>query len=317
MPLYLTESDVDAVADMPLAIKAVEASLARQGRGESSNVGRQRARIPAGTLHLMGGADQELGAGGAKIYSSFTSGQTTFVVILFDIATGTLRAVIEAGRLGELRTGAATGVSSKHLARAESQTVGILGSGRQARTQLEAVSLVHDLEEVRVYSRDPDNVRSFILDVEQKIGVKITAASSPASALDSVDLVITSTTASTPILTSEHLEPGMHVVAMGSNNPAHAELTPDAIARTDRVFVDDLNGAQLECGDLIAAVQSGRFQWGQAIELGLVVAGEVDGRTTNDEITLFESQGIALWDISLAQAVLERASVAGRGFEIP
>jgi len=109
----------------------------------------------------------------------------------------------------------------------------------------------------------------------------------------------------------------MHVVAMGSNNPAHAELTPDAIARTDRVFVDDLNGAQLECGDLIAAVQSGRFQWGQAIELGLVVAGEVDGRTTNDEITLFESQGIALWDISLAQAVLERASVAGRGFEIP
>ena len=317
MPQYLTESDVAAVADMTLALEVVERSLARQGRGESSNVGRQRARIPSGTLHLMGAADQGLGAGGAKIYSSFKGGQTTFVVILFDVATGTLRAVVEAGRLGELRTGAASGISSKHLARAKSQTVGLIGSGRQARTQLEALNLVHDLNEVRVYSRSSSNVRSFILDVEQRIGTKVTAATSAAAAVDGADIVVTSTTASIPILMREHLEPGMHVVAMGSNNPAHAELTPDAIAHTDRVFVDDLSGAQLECGDLITAVQAGRFQWGQAIELGRVVAGQVVGRATDAEITLFESQGIALWDIALAQAVVERAAVAGRGSTIP
>ena len=109
----------------------------------------------------------------------------------------------------------------------------------------------------------------------------------------------------------------MHVVAMGSNNPVHGEVEPAAVARADRVFVDDLDGAHEEAGDLMAAVRAGELQWGQVIELGQVVAGQVAGRTAGEEITLFASQGIALWDIAMAQAVVERAEAAGRGTQVP
>lgn len=317
MPLYLTEADVDALADMDLALEAIEGSFDRQGRGVAGNVGRRRARVPAGALQLMGAADQELGAAGAKIYSSFRGGSTRFLVVLFDVATGLLRAVIEAGRLGELRTGAASGVSSKYLARADSRIVGLIGSGRQARTQLEALSRVHDLAEARVYSRNPANVESYVKTMSERVDCDLVACTSAAQAVRGADIVVTATSAAGPVLLADDLSPGMHVVAMGSNNPVHGEVEPDAVARADRVFVDDLDGAHEEAGDLMAAERAGVIQWGQVIELGQVVAGRVAGRTADNEITLFASQGIALWDIAMAQAVVERAEAAGKGIQVP
>ena len=317
MPLYLTEADVEALGDMELALEAVEGAFDRQGRGVAGNVGRRRARVPAGALQLMGAADQELGAAGAKIYSSFGGGSTRFVVVLFDVATGLLRAVLEAGRLGELRTGAASGVSSKYLARSDSRVVGLIGSGRQARTQLEALSRVHDLAEARVYSRNPANVEAYVKTMRSRVDADLVACASAAEAVRGADIVVTATSAAGPVLLADNLAPGTHVVAMGSNNPAHGELEPAAVARIDRVFVDDLDGAHEEAGDLIAAARAGVFQWGQAIEFGRVVAGQVAGRTADEEITLFASQGIALWDIALAQAVVERAEAAGRGRQVP
>ena len=317
MPLYLTEADVDALADMDLALEAIEGSFDRQGRGVAGNVGRRRARVPAGALQLMGAADQELGAAGAKIYSSFSGGGTRFVVVLFDVVTGLLRAVIEAGRLGELRTGAASGISSKYLARPDSRAVGLIGSGRQARTQLEALNGVHDLSEARVYSRNPANVEAYVKTMRERVDAELIACGSAAEAVRDADIVVTATSAAGPVLLADHLAPGMHVVAMGSNNPVHGELETAAVARADRVFVDDLDGAHEEAGDLMAAVRAGVIQWGQIIELGQVVAGQVAGRTADDEITLFASQGIALWDIALAQAVVDRAEAAGRGTQVP
>ena len=317
MPLYLTEADVDALADMELALEAVEGAFGRQGRGLAGNVGRRRARVPAGALQLMGAADQELGAAGAKIYSSFGGGSTRFVVVLFDMATGLLRAVVEAGRLGELRTGAASGVSCKYLSRPGSRVVGLIGSGRQARSQLEALSRVRDLAEARIYSRNPANVASYVKTMRERVDADLVPCASAGEAVRGADIVVTATSAARPVLLAEDLAPGMHVVAMGSNNPAHGELEPAAIARANRVFVDDLDGAHEEAGDLIAAARAGVFQWGQAIEFGQVVAGQVAGRTADDEITLFASQGIALWDIALAQAVVERAVAEGRGRQVP
>ena len=317
MPLYLTEADVDALADMELALEAVEGAFGRQGRGLAGNVGRRRARVPAGALQLMGAADQELGAAGAKIYSSFGGGSTRFVVVLFDMATGLLRAVVEAGRLGELRTGAASGVSCKYLSRPGSRVVGLIGSGRQARSQLEALSRVRDLAEARIFSRNPANVASYVKTMRERVDARLVACASAAEAVRGADIVVTATSAARPVLQAEDLAPGMHVVAMGSNNPAHGELEPAAVAQANRVFVDDLDGAHEEAGDLIAAARAGVFQWGQAIEFGQVVAGQVAGRTADDEITLFASQGIALWDIALAQAVVERAVAEGRGRQVP
>ena len=313
MARYLTESDVDRLADMDLALRTVEASFERQGRGLAANVGRRRARAPQGALQLMGAADPELGAMGAKLYPSIPGGRISFVVILFDANSGALSAVIEAGRLSGLRTGAASGVSVKYLAPPEVGSIGIIGTGRQARTQLEAVCAVRPSARVRVFSRDPANVQQFVAEMRSKLNVELEPAATPEAAVRGAQVVITATNAADPVIESEWIEPGAHVVAMGTNHPQHRELDSAAVARADRVFVDDLEGAKIECGDLIGAVEDGAFQWGQAVELGQVVAGRAPGRTSPDEITLFESQGIALWDIALGQTVLERAVAEGIG----
>ena len=313
MARYLTESDVDRLADMDLALRTVEASFERQGRGLAANVGRRRARAPQGALQLMGAADPELGAMGAKLYPSIPGGRISFVVILFDANSGALSAVIEAGRLSGLRTGAASGVSVRHLAPPDVRAIGIIGTGRQARTQLEAVCAVRPSARVRVFSRDPANVQQFVAEMRSKLNVELEPAATPEAAVRGAQVVITATNAADPVIESEWIEPGAHVVAMGTNHPQHRELDSTAVARADRVFVDDLEGAKIECGDLIGAVEDGAFQWGQAVELGQVVAGRAPGRTSPDEITLFESQGIALWDIALGQVVLERAVAEGIG----
>ena len=195
--------------------------------------------------------------------------------------------------------------------------VGLIGSGRQARTQLEALNGVHELAQVRVYSRNPANVESYVKTMDERVDAELVACTSAAEAVRGADIVVTATTAAAPVLLADDLEPGVHVVAMGSNNPLHGEVAPAALARVDRVFVDDLDGAHVEGGDLMAAERAGVLQWGQVIELGQVVAGRVPGRTADDEITLFASQGIALWDIAMAQAVVERAEAAGRGTQVP
>ena len=313
MARYLTEADVDRLADMDLALRTVEASFERQGHGTSANVGRRRAPTAHGALQLMGAADPELGAMGAKLYPSIPGGRISFVVILFDANSGALSAVIEAGRLSGLRTGAASGVSVRHLAPPDVRAIGIIGTGRQARTQLEAVCAVRPSARVRVFSRDPANVQQFVAEMRSKLNVELEPAATPEAAVRGAQVVITATNAADPVIEAGWIEPGAHVVAMGTNHPQHRELDSTAVARADRVFVDDLEGAKIECGDLIGAVEDGAFQWGQAVELGQVVAGRAPGRTSPDEITLFESQGIALWDIALGQTVLERAVAEGIG----
>ena len=313
MPRYLTEADVERLSDMDLALRTVEASLERQGRGTAANVGRRRARTARGALQLMGAADPELGAMGAKLYPSIPGGRISFVVVLFDAASGALSAVIEAGRLSGLRTGAASAVSVKHLAPPDVQAIGLIGTGLQARTQLEAVCTVRPSARVRVFSRDPANVRRFIAEISPKLEVDLEPAATAEAAVRGAQVVITATNAADPVIEAGWIESGAHVVAMGTNHPQHRELDSAAVARADRVFVDDLEGAHVECGDLIGAVEDGAFQWAQAVELGQVVAGRAPGRTSPEEITLFESQGIALWDIALGQAVLERAEGAGVG----
>ncbi|MDE2990874.1 MAG: ornithine cyclodeaminase family protein [Chloroflexota bacterium] len=309
----MTEADVDRLADMDLALRVIEASFERQGRGRSANVGRRRARTARGALQLMGAADPDLGVLGAKLYPTVPGGGISFVVVLFDAANGSLSAVIEAGRLSGLRTGAASGVSVKYLAPPEVQAIGIIGTGRQARTQLEAVCAVQPSARVRVFSRDPANVQQFIEETSPTLPADLEPAATAEAAVRGAQVVITATNAADPVIEADWIGRGAHIIAMGTNHPQHRELDSAAVARADRVFVDDLEGAKIECGDLICAVEDGAFQWGEAVEFGQVVAGRAPGRTSPDEVTLFESQGIALWDIALGQVVLERAVAAGVG----
>ena len=131
---------------------------------------------------------------------------------------------------------------------------------------MEALSRVHDLAEARVYSRNPANVEAYVKTMRSRVDADLVACASAAEAVRGADIVVTATSAAGPVLLADNLAPGAHVVAMGSNNPAHGELEPAAVARIDRVFVDDLDGAHEEAGDLIAAARAGVFQWGQAIE---------------------------------------------------
>lgn len=313
MARYLTEADVDRLADMDLALRVVEGSFERQGFGVSANVGRRRARTAKGALQLMGAADPGVGVMGAKLYPSVPGGRISFVVVLFDAASGALSAVIEAGRLSGLRTGAASGVSVKYLAQPEVDAIGIIGTGRQARTQLEAVCAVRPSARVRVFSRNPENVQHFVDEMSPQLDADLEPAATAEAAVRGAQVVITATNAADPVVEADWIERGAHVVAMGTNHPQHRELDSAAVARADRVFVDDLEGAMIECGDLICAVEDGAFQWGEAVEFGQVVAGRAPGRTGADEIILFESQGIALWDIALGKVVLEGAVAEGVG----
>ena len=314
MPLYLKEADVEQVLDMDLALAQVEKVQRCLSTGEAENLPRRRIIQSGRTLHLMAASDEDCGYAGHKSYLA-TPGGISFMVVLYEIASGRLAAVIEAGRLGQIRTGAASGVASKYLARPESARLGIIGGGYQAETQVEAICRVLPISQVRAYRRSPDRLANFCRRVGDELGIEVMAAESAEEAIAEVDVIITATNSLEPVI-SGRLPAGVHVCAMGSNRAAAAELAPFTVGLFDRVVCDDIDQARVEAGDLIRANQAGTFAWGTAIALGDVIAGKVSGRRSPTDTTLFESLGIAAWDVAVAARVLERARSSGLGRQL-
>ena len=314
MPLYINEAEVDSVFDMDSALAAVEGAQRRIANGEVVNLPRHRIQQSGRTLHLMAASDEGCGLAGHKSYLA-AGGGIAFCVLLYEISGGGLAAVIEAGRLGQLRTGAASGVASRYLARPESAALGIIGGGYQAQTQVEAICRVLPIATVRAYRRDPAELERFCAAIEQSCDVTAVAAESAEAATDGADVIVTATNSAEPVL-SGYLEPGVHVNAMGSNRANAAELAPITVGEFDRVVCDDIEQARIESGDLIGANAAGTFSWGTAIALGDVIAGGVPGRTRPEDKTLFESLGIAAWDVAAAAIVLDRARERGLGRQL-
>lgn len=312
MFLYLTESDVVALLPMEAALECVEASFIAQHRGEGTNQPRKRIFLPNLSLHYMAAALPGEGFLGMKIYT-ITPQAWRFVVLLFDAVSGELAAFLEADQLGRIRTGAASGVATKHLARRDASRVGLIGTGRQARTQLEAVARVRNLSLVRVFGRDENRRREFAREMSEKLALAVEPVASAEQAARGAEIVITATTAREPVLRGEWLEPGVHVNAIGANMANRRELDDAVFGRAGLITVDSAEQAREEAGDLIHGLAGAGKRWEDVVELHQVVGGEHPGRRSAEEMTLFKSCGIALWDVAAAAYVYRRACETGEG----
>jgi alanine dehydrogenase len=306
VPLYLTESDVAELLGPADAVDAIEGCFRRMARGDVEIAPRRRLRLDEGSLADMAASDHELGLAGGKLYAATRQG-ATFVVCLFDSESSELVAVLEADHLGRLRTGAASGVAVRHLAQSGARTLGIIGCGHQAETQVACVrAALPSIETVVAYCRTPERLADFC----ERVGAEPGESHREAGAQD---VVVTMTNSRDPVLRGEWLVPGAVVVAAGANVASRRELDNAVLERATFVCCDWLEQARLESGDLIEPVQAGVLDWLEVHELHEVVAGELPGRQSDHDIVVFKSNGLAAWDIAVAAAALERARERGVG----
>jgi alanine dehydrogenase len=315
MAILLRESDVEKLANMDMAIEAVEQAFKLQGEQKADTAPRRRCRVDHGMLHVMSASLPTIGYAGLKSYTS-VAGVTRFAVLLYK-GDGQLVAVIEADKLGQVRTGAATGVATKYMSRQESSSLGIYGTGLQARSQIAAVCAVRPIKTIVAYSRNPQNLERFCKEMAEISGVEVRPASNSEEAARDMDIVVTMTNSQEPVLKGDWISKGTHINAAGSNFISRQEIDVETIRKSACVVVDSCEQAMLESGDLARAVESEAFYWEDARELGLVVVGEFPGREDASEITLFESQGIALEDVALAAKIYEKAVKTGAGEKLP
>ncbi len=317
MALLLSEADVKNILTMPLALEAVADSFRRLADGSAQVHSRQRLHIPGKSyLHYMGAADAVSGYMGLKMYTSAKQG-LRFLVPLFDAESGDLVALIEADYLGQMRTGAASGVATGVMARADASTIGIIGTGLQARTQLEAIALVRKIERVRAFSRKAEHREEFAKEMTERLRLPVEAVASAEEAVRDVAIVVTSTNSIDPVLEGRWLKPGMHINAIGANFPQKHELDGAAVRRCDIIAVDSREQSKIEAGDLIQMYGDDKRRWDSVNELDEIVAGKIPGRANSEQITLFKSNGIATEDVVVAGRIYEIAQQRGVGRQVP
>src|SRR5919198_5026711 len=306
MPLYLSEDDVRSLVTPADAVGAIEACFERMVRGAVENAPRRRLMLEDGRLADMAASDLELGYAGAKVYAGFGEG-AAFVVALFDASRPELIAVIEADHLGRLRTGAASGVAARHLARDGAVSLGVIGCGRQAETQVACIlAAVPTIERVVAYCRTPASLERFCRTVGAEAGESHRDAAAQ-------HVVVTITTSRDPVLRGEWLRPGALVCACGANVLGARELDNVVLERAAFVCCDSKEQARLESSDLVEPIERGSLDWLEVHELQEVVAGDLPGRQASDDIVVFKSNGLAAWDVAVAARAVERARERGLG----
>ncbi|HET9410946.1 MAG TPA: ornithine cyclodeaminase family protein [Candidatus Dormibacteraeota bacterium] len=313
MTRILREDEVAQVVDMDAVIAAVTAAMRELGEGKAQNEPRRRAFAPGALLNVMFAAYPGGGCMGLKAYS-VAGGQARFLVTVFAL-DGTLSALIDADLLGAYRTGAATAVAARALAPKGPVAVALIGAGHQARTQSLALSRVLEISELRVYSREPAHREAFAAERATALGLKVVPAPSAEAAVRGAGVVVTITTSTTPVLDAAWVTGPALVVGAGSNFPNRSEIPAELVEKAQTIVVDQLATARLESGDLIAAHSAGKFEWERAVELGSVLAGGWKAPEPPG-ITLFESHGLALWDLAAASTVLPAAEAKGLGQQV-
>jgi ornithine cyclodeaminase/alanine dehydrogenase-like protein (mu-crystallin family) len=298
---YITEEEVLRNLTMPEAIRLVEQSFRQLGEGLAVNHPRRRVVLPTGSiLHYMAGGNPDYF--GIKVYSSNPKTGAHFQVLLYQSADGLPLATIEANHLGQIRTGAASAVATKYLAREDASVLGVIGSGFQAETQVWSISQVRTLREVRIWSRDLQKRTQFARRCVEKFGLAAVAVDTGREAVEGADIVVTATNSKEPVIETGWVSPGTHVNAMGSNWANRRELPADLVtSRADIVAADSLEDAAIESGDLIIPHALAR-----SVEFSEIVTGKIAGRTTRDQITVFKSNGLAIQDIAVGGWLYER-----------
>ena len=305
--VHITEDQVKAAVSIQDAVGLIEEAFLRLGKGQMVNHSRRRLRLDGGALlHAMEAGCRLTQRFASKLYVTHPEHGARFLVTLFDSGRADILAAIEADALGQIRTGAASAVASKYMARPNASVLGLIGSGWQAQSQLAAIAHVRQLSEVRVYSPTKSHREKFAATMSEQLGLNVRPVKSAEIAVRGADIVTTITKSRDPVLKGKWLSPGTHINAAGSNHIQRRELDTLAVQLAQIVAVDTLDQARSEAGDLVQAADEECFFWERAIELGEIVAGRRAGRDSDAQITLFESQGLAAQDLILADAVYKR-----------
>jgi alanine dehydrogenase len=317
MTLHINEQEVRELLTMQMALAAVEQVSRKQAEGSVVVHPRRRFELRQhGFFHYMAALDNVAGLVGMKQYT-YVKGKLCFLVPLYSTTTGELLALIEADYMGQLRTGAASGVATQLLARKLAKVAAIIGTGGQARTQLEAIHNVRMLDSVFVYGRDAKRRNQFSEEMSERLSINVYPAESAAAAVSSAEIICTATTSAQPVLLGENLAKGVHINAIGANHAHKQELDEAAVNKANLIFVDSLAQSQQEAGDLIVPFSKQPQKWTGVKELSDLVGGKVSGRANDGQITLFKSNGIASWDLAVAQKVYALAKEKGLGRELP
>jgi ornithine cyclodeaminase/alanine dehydrogenase-like protein (mu-crystallin family) len=315
-PIYLTEDDVCRLVSVKDAIATLEELFATWSEPTTINMPRQRAPAGKSAFNLMGASWGAKTLFGLKAYYGGGNG-ARYHVLLYSSADGKLKAMIEADNLGQMRTGAASGLATKLLANQNARSIGVIGGGRQAFTQVAAICAVRSIKSVCVFTRTPEHRETFAAKIERELGISAQAATTGEAAVGDADVVITITKSVEPVLRANWLKSGVHVNAAGANAPARREVDAETVLRATVRATDQVLQAKQEAAEYRDIVAAGRLQWSDIVELGDIVTGKTIGRRSPADITLFKSLGIALEDIAFADLICRRAAERGIGTPMP
>jgi len=308
-PVWISEADVVSMIGMADAIQAVEAALRAEARGDAENMQKTVLAWPVGTLHALGARLGDVA--GTKTWVH-TDGGATPLLILYDSATGSLLTVIEAFALGQLRTGAVSGVATRWMAAESADEMAIVGTGKQAFTQVAAVAAVRPLRRVRVYSRNEEHRRHFAARVQDELKIEAEAAPTLVEAVRDVRIITTATRSREPFLTAAMISPGTHINAIGAIVPSGAEIAQDVFEKCNTIVVDSVPQAQKLSRELIDFC-SARGGWNNVRPLSQQITSP---RRDAEAVTLFKSLGVGIADLALGIEVHRRAVERGRGRQL-
>jgi alanine dehydrogenase len=315
MVRYLTDDDVKQLISMPQVLDLVERAWKDRSLGQASDIPRARAQVKEGMLNMLMATAPSLGFIGFKYYYVTKAGATRHIHLI-NTNTGRLEAIIEADALGSLRTGAASGIATRYLAKKKLSTLGQIGSGGQAATQIAAIHHAVGIEKVKVFSRTRDKLVAFCNAVSSELKIEVMPADSAEAAIRGADVINVMTRSKTPVMSGDWLEPGQHINAAGSNALERQEIDPRSVERCEIITVDARGTAQNECGDLAPLVDQGKLSWNDLTEIGDVLTAKAVGRTNDQQISLFESHGMGLQDLYVAAEVLKIARERKAGIDL-
>ena len=315
MALFLKDEDVAQCVTMDAMLEAIESMQRQYGDGQAHNMTRRKIIADSGMLSVMGGGLFHQGLLGVKTYT-VVKGSYSFQVSLYDANTGELLLYTQANRLGQLRTGATTGVAVKHLANPEDAAVGIIGTGGQAPTQLEALSKVRGIKKIKAYSRTQERREEFARRMTDTMVVEVSAATSNEDAVRDCDIVLCIAATMDPVVEAAWLKDGSTLIGAGPTTWRAREVDEAVITRAGKLIVDSMEQAAIEAGDLCSAVDKGIIQWSKVHELRHVVSGAVTGRDSKDQVVYAKIMGTGVADVAAAKLAYDSANAAGLGTEM-
>ena len=315
-PIWITEAEVVSLIDLPGAMDALEKVLALEAEDAAENLPKTHLMVGDNdAMHAIGAAIAGAGLCGTKTWVN-VGGKSSTVVILFSLEDGACEAVIEATALGQMRTGAMTGVGTRWLAPAGADEMAVIGSGKQALTQVAACLAAKDITRIRVHSRSPDKRAAFADAVRSQLDVEVTDAETVADAVRDAPVITLITNATEPFLMDSMVAPGAHINAMGAIVPKRVEFEPSILARCDVVAVDSIDSIRNLSREFIDHYDDGPGSWDDVIPISRLIA---DGyrRPADAGVTLFKAMGMGMSDLALGIEILARARAKNAGHPLP